>query len=185
MKKVYTVTSVGLVSVLLIGSGVFFLKWSNGPASTTKSTSSDGDVLSSQITLRSLETTYYKTQIPDTLQSKVNIENPRAPIMGNYLFKETNVSVSDQLAITVGKRGNETAPTLPAVQLRSSKPEEYRKATFNHMPDNAIGFESINGYEKAVYWVTNDTYNAVVVSGSPVRQSNLDQILNAVLANWQ
>lgn len=170
---------------LLVGAGIFFAQWSNSSVSTTKSDRNDSEVLSSQITLMPFSATYFSTLIPDTYIVKSQIENARIPIMGSYLFKDSNVTISDQLAVTIGKPGGESITGIAPVKLRASKPNEYTRATFPNMPNGAIAYQRINEYEKAVFWMKDSRYIAVVVSGSPQRLPQLDQTLQAVLANWQ
>lgn len=174
-----------MISVIVIGFGI--VHWAGRPSSTSQSNvgnQQDTGVLGSTSDLAPFSSPYFSTQIPGTMQLKTSNENPRNAIRASYLFTGTVHSPADQIAITVGTMGLNRLTEIPGVKQRLNEPATYQSTEVVNAPEGAVSFKRSEGYETAVFWQENDLYVSLVVSGSPLRQAELDQTLQSVLTNW-
>lgn len=175
-----------LVPLMVFVAGIWFYRWSNSPANAgTVLTPQGANVFGAQIDLVSYGSQYFTTQIPKTLVVKSSNEASNGATVGQYLFKHSNVSLSDQLGITIGTMQSASLSEVSAVTLRQSQPEKYTSITIDGMPQGAVAFEALDPYEVGVFWPNESQFAAVVVSGSSVRKAELRETLYGVIANWQ
>jgi hypothetical protein len=118
------------------------------------------------------------------MQLKTSNENPHNPIRAGYLFTGTVHSPADQVAITVGTMGLNRLLEIPGVKQRLNDTATYQPTEVTNAPEGAMSFKRTSDYETAVFWQEGNLYVALVVSGSPLRQAELDQTLQSVLTNW-
>ncbi len=182
---------VALTIIFIIGLGVFgVMQWASKPASTQRSSvggPSDAGVLGSSSELKPFSSPYFNTQVPADMILKTSSENPRAAIRASYLFTNSKMSPGDQAAITVGTMGLNRLTEIPGVKQRLNDSAKYEAITIPNAPEGAMSFKKVNsteGYETAVFWQENDLSVSLVVSGSTLRQSELDQTLQSILTNW-
>jgi hypothetical protein len=171
--------------IVISGAGILLNQWINSPASTSSGYMPEAEVLSSSTKLQPFETTYFSTLVPDTFQLKVKEENSKAVNLGNYLFTSKDVTKSRQLAITIGATGRESISNVSHVIVRKNSPQEYNPVIIKNMPEGAVAFKKPDGSETSVFWLEDSRYVAVVITGSTVDASLLDQSLQAVLINWR
>lgn len=177
-----------LVIVLVVGLvGFGTLRWASTPASTITSSVDNQDprgVLSANSSVTPFENSYFTTQIPSDLQLKTSNENPAGAIMASYLFTNVKPATSDQVGITIGKMGLNRLSETSGVKQRLNDPGTYQQVVVKGAPEGVISFSKTDGYETAVFWQEGRSFVAVVVSGAPQRQSELDQILQTILSSW-
>lgn len=172
--------------LVVIGIGYAGIHWANQPTSTSQSHTgkTDAAVLGSSSDLKPFVSPYFSTQIPADMLQKTSNENPRAAIRASYLFTSSKTSPGDQAAISVGTMGLSQLSEISGVKQRLNDPDMYQPTTIANAPQGAVAFTRSESYETAVFWQENNSYVAVVVSGSPLRQAELDQTLQAILTNW-
>jgi len=171
--------------LVLVSAGVWFYAWANGPASSTASTTQGPEnVFGSQIKLQPYSGKLFTTQIPSTLILKSSTESA-GPTLGQYLFKGTDSSVTDQLGITIGVMQSSSLDEVAAVKLRLGDTETYTRTEINEAPEGAIAFTKNTDYETTVFWPYQGKYVGIAVSGSVLRQAELSEIMSSVLTNWQ
>lgn len=176
------------VAVLLAGVAVWVFIWWQSPAETKSFTSYEQagqSVLGSEVTLVSWQTRYFTTSYPDNLRVITSNEVTHGNTSGQYLLGTASLKQTDQLAVTIGSLQGVAFNDLPAIRLRQQHTDTYQPTHRSFLPDNSIAFSSVNDYEVAVFLQAEDTYAAVVVSGSAMRQAELDQALEAVVAHWR
>lgn len=173
------------VALLAVSVGIWTYLWANSPAQTSISSTSSQQVQGSQITLAPYTAQQFTTVIPSTLQVKTSTENNKSAILGQYLFTNKDSHLSDQVGITVGTMQGTDINEVSAAKLRQTQQDVYESATLDFTPSNAVAFHKKDGYETSVIWSEGSRYVAVVVSGSVLRQAELEEISRVVVTNWQ
>lgn len=177
------------VFIAVIGLGYVGFHWASRPSSTNESRtgSSDSGVLGTTTDLKPFTSPYFSTQIPADMLVKTSNENPQAAIRAAYLFTSNKTSPGDQAAISIGTMGLNRLSEISGVKQRLNNPALYHSTTIANAPAGAVSFtkaDGTDGSETAVFWQEGNLYVAVVVSGSPLRQAELDQTLQSILSNW-
>lgn len=177
----------GLFVGVVVGLCAWGIVWWNSPANTQHYTSkSDTSVLGNEVKLLSWRTRYFSTRYPSTLRTINSNEVARGNILGQYLLGSISLEQTDQLAVTIGKMGGLTLDEIPAVKLRAQQTDSYYPSNLSYAPRGSVVYSSSNSYETAVFWQYDaDKYAAIVVSGSSVRQAELETVLESILTNWQ
>lgn len=184
MKRLILICAGGLLLI----AGVWAFWWWQSPAETRDFTSDEQTsqaVLGSEVNLVSWQTKHFTTRYPDNLRVITSNELAHGNTSGQYLLGAVSLKQTDQLAITVGTLEGSTLRELPAVRLRQQHTETYQPADRSFLPDGGLVFSSTKEYETAMFWRHGSSYAAVVVSGSAVRQAELEEALQAVVTNWQ
>ncbi len=174
-----------IILVAIVGFNV--IHWASSPSSTKQSSlggKQDSGVLGSTSDLTPFTSPYFTTQIPSTMRLKTSNESSSNPVRAGYLFTSTVSSPADQIAITVGTMGLNRLSEISGVKQRLNNPSTYETTEVPNAPEGAMSFKRTSDYETAVFWQEDDLYVALVVSGSPLRQAELDQTVQSVLTNW-
>ena len=184
MKKWFAVASFAVV----VGLGTWAYMWWHGATTTSVVTVGDQTqtvVLGGESKLLVWETAVFATRYPDILRVITTNEVPHGITTGQYLLGSMSLKQDDQLAVTVGQLGTMRFDELPAVKLRRLQADTYQSAERSFAPAGGLVFQKTDGYETSVFWTHGNTYAAVVASGSPARRAELENALQAVVANWQ
>lgn len=172
----------------LAASGTWVYNWWNKPSFASgleQTTQGQNDVLGSQTTLQKWRTDYFTTLIPTNLQLKTSDQDTSKSIEGSYLLGNTEPQMDEQVGITIGRVGNGTLQETPAVKLRLNNPEVYAPTSVNYAPADSLVFTKVGSFEQSVFWQHGNRYAAVVVSGTSIDQTGMDQIAANIISNWQ
>lgn len=174
-------------ALLVIGlMGVWVYMWANSPAQTSLSNSNAQErVQGSQITLLPYAGQSFNTVLPSTLKIKTSSESRKSAITAQYLFVNTDTHFSDQVGITIGTMQSANIEEVSAVKLRQTQRDVYEPATYDFMPANSVAFHKKDSFETSIIWAEGSQYATVVVSGSVLRQAELEEIARVVVTNWQ
>ena len=183
MKRVAIIIS----SVLIALVGVWGYRWWNSPAETKNSSAlqTEKEVLGTKRTLSPWNTQSFATRYPSDLRIITTNEIAHGITTGQYLLGSTTPNITDQLAVTVGRLSNASLEDLPGVKLRQQRTDVYVETTMQFTPPGGQVFSAVEGYELAMFWKDGSNYAAAVVSGSSAREAELQEALEAVVANWQ
>lgn len=177
-----------LFVVLFLSGSVWGYHWWHGPAQSATVTTSDQTeqgVLGSESKLLPWQTEYFATRYPSNLRVLTSNEIAQGLTLGQYLLGSTSLEQTDQLAVTVGNLQGLRLAELPAIKLRQQQTGTYQATTRSFTPSGGFVFSRSDTYETAVFWQEGGRYAAVVVSGSSVRQAELEQSLQAVITDWE
>ena len=179
--------AIGISGSLLLIAGLWSYMWWHSPAETKHITTAQTtkDVLGSERALTSWTTQHFTTRYSSELRILMANEVAHGLTTGQYLLGSTSLNKTDQLAVTVGQLNSTSLEELPAVKLRQQRTDTYQLATVPFTPPGGQVFSTVEGYELAMFWKEGSSYAAVVVSGSSARQAELQEALEAVVANWQ
>lgn len=175
------------LAVVLVLLGGWLYRWWHSPAeSIVVSTGAQSSkVLSSENVLVPWETSQFTSRYPSNLRIITSNEVAQGITVGQYLLGSTDLRVSDQLAVTVGKLEDLNLAELPAVKFRATHPESYEQTTLSFTPPGGLAYSSVGAYEVAIFWQEDGRFAAVVASGSSVRQAELEQQLESVIKEWR
>ncbi|MBC7582083.1 hypothetical protein H7097_04445 [Aeromicrobium sp.] len=179
MKKLFVV----LPLVILTGVGFGLYSWWHSPATSSidSGTQEVSNVLGSETSLKSWQTSYFVTSMPSSLRIKTSND---ALESGNYLLTSKTPRISDQIGVTVAKLGNNSLNELPAVKLRLNQPNIYAAVANTYAPAASYSFVNEATYETSVFWQEDGYYAAVVASGTSARRAELNVATRAIVSNW-
>jgi hypothetical protein len=174
------------VGILVSAGLIVFNSWANSPARSVGVVQrNDGEVAGESVTLstKPFGTAFFKTAVPINFALKSSIEQTEGPVLVQSLFSGASSSpgsrIADQLAFTVGVLPPEKLDGVSAVMMRSRTGEVYSPVVLDWLPVGARAFTKLS-----VFFASDTRYAAVVVSGSPDRMSQLQEVVKNIYQSW-
>lgn len=182
---------VGVLCAALAVCIIAFLLWARQPVVEQAASSSVQGVSSNNREQKPLRGINFVTTVPADITIKSNQTTPHGDVVEQMFLSSTATSIehpiSDQLGITIGMIPSGGMKAISDIQLRLSNSGTYGRIQRDEITNDHMAFikQDDRDYEVSVFWNDGQRYASVVVSGTPARQSELEQMLHSILSSWQ
>lgn len=170
-------------SVVLIAAAVFGFLWMNQPSVSRQTVEYTPEVKAA--TTSGFRARYFSTELPDSLVLRSKVEDNAQGALARYMFQNSRVGDSRQLAITVSTLPTGGLAEVADVNFRVHNTERYSEFSLPDTTTGARAFRATDGYEVAVFYPNDGVYASIVLSGRVESTDELDADYLAILSHWQ